>query len=164
MKITDQLVVLQTSFQEHTVKLLAVLFALLSPIQGILITVGICIFADTIVGIWKARKIGEPLKSRKLGQLVTKMLIYQSTIIVFYLIDKYMLGEILSHFVQVDYLLTKAIALVLASIEIFSIDENMRQVKGSGLWEAFKTLIGKSKQIRKEIGDFDINEFTNNKS
>jgi hypothetical protein len=157
--LKEQAYYLQQALESNALKLMAILAALFAPIQGIMITVGLAILADTAVGIWKALKLKERISSRKLGQVISKMLIYQATIVLFFLIDKFILGDITSKFFAVEYLLTKAIALTLASVEVFSIDENIKQVRGSGLMEAFKRLIKKSKEIRDDLDDFDANKF-----
>lgn len=127
------------------------ILALFSPIQGILITVGLCIFADTALGIWKAKKLGETITSHKLFRVVSKMAIYQLTVMLFFLIDKFILGDILASFFSIEFLLTKVIALILASIEVFSMDENVRAVKGKGLWHAFKRLTKVATEVSNDV-------------
>ena len=56
-------------------------------------------------------------------------------------------------FFTVPLMLTKVIALTLASIEIYSIDENIKAVKGTGLWSAFKRLTSRAKDIKKDVND-----------
>ena len=74
------------------------------------------------------------------------------------MIDKYILGDILQHFFAVEFLLTKVVALVLASIEVFSMDENYRAVKRYGLWYAFKRLVGRARDVKSELKDFDLDD------
>lgn len=155
----EQILVLSQALESNALKLMAILATLFAPIQGIMVTVGLAILADTIVGIWKASKLKQTITSRKMGQVISKMLIYEATIILFYLIDKFILGDLISAFVAVEFLITKGIALTLASIEIFSIDENIKAVKGTGIADAFKRLIKKSKEIRDDIDGFDIKKF-----
>jgi hypothetical protein len=42
---------------------------------------------------------------------------------------------------------------------VFSMDENYRAVKKYGLWHAFKQLVGRAKDVRDELDDFDLNKF-----
>lgn len=137
----------------------AMLLAFFAPIHGIMFTVGFLILADTVFGIWKARKMKEKLTSRGLSRIISKMFLYQGTIITFYLIDKYLLGDILFRFFSVELLLTKAVALILASVEVFSIDENYRAVKKYGIWDAAKRLVARTKVVKEELKDFDLNDF-----
>lgn len=157
--IQEQAIILQQALQSNMFKIMALFTALFAPIQGIMVTVGLAIIADTIVGIWKARKLKEPISSRKLSQIISKLLLYEATIILFFLIDKYILGDILLAFFSIDFLITKSVALVLASVEVFSIDENIKIVKGSGIWDAFKRLVKRSKDIKNSIDDFNIDKF-----
>jgi hypothetical protein len=154
--IQEQAICLQKALENHMTKIILGLMAFLAPIQGILITVGVLILADTILGVWKARKLKEKISSRKLSQIISKMFLYEGTIVLFFMIDKFMLGDILQQFFAVEYLLTKVVALVLASIEVFSMDENYRAVRTYGLWHAFKKLVGRARDVKDELKDFDI--------
>jgi multisubunit Na+/H+ antiporter MnhG subunit len=154
--IQEQAICLQKALENHMTKIILGLMAFLAPIQGILITVGVLILADTIIGLWKARKLKEKISSRKLSQIISKMFLYEGTIILFFMIDKFILGDILQQFFAVEFLLTKVVALVLASIEVFSMDENYRAVRKYGLWHAFKKLVGRARDVKEELKDFDI--------
>lgn len=153
---------LVAAIQEHMTKILMMLMTLFAPIHGIMLTVGTLIICDTIIGLWKARKLGEKITSRGLSKIISKMFLYEGTIIMFFLIDKFILGDILFKFFSIEWLLTKLVALVLASIEVFSIDENYRAVKKYGLWHAFKRLVARGKDIKTELKDFDLDKFSNN--
>lgn len=158
-KIKFEASCLVAAIQEHMTKILMMLMALFAPIQGIMLTVGTLIICDTIIGLWKARKLGEKITSRGLSKIISKMFLYEGTIILFFLIDKFILGDILFKFFSIEWLLTKLVALVLASIEVFSMDENYRAVKKYGLWHAFKRLVARGKDIKAELKDFDLNDF-----
>jgi hypothetical protein len=43
------------------------------------------------------------------------------------------------------------VALTLISIEVFSIDENIKAVKKTGLFDAFKNLVARSKNVKDDI-------------
>ena len=156
--LQEQAVCLQKALDNHMTKIVLALIAFLAPIQGILITVGVLILADTILGVWKARKLKEKISSRKLSQIISKMFLYEGTIVLFFMIDKFILGDILQQFFAVEYLLTKVVALVLASIEVFSMDENYRAVRTYGLWHAFKKLVGRARDVKSELKDFDLDD------
>lgn len=55
-------------------------------------------------------------------------------------------------------MLTKILSLVLVSIEVMSISENYKAVKGIDIWSAFKNLLQRSKEIKT-----DLNELRHNK-
>lgn len=158
-KIKFEASCLVAAINDNMTKILMMLMTLFAPIQGIMLTVGLLIIADTITGIWKSRKLGEKITSRGLSKIISKMFLYEGTIILFFLIDKFILGDILFKFFSIEWLLTKVVALVLASIEVFSMDENYRAVKKYGLWHAFKRLVARGKDIKAELKDFDLNDF-----
>lgn len=153
---------LTTSITSKMEYIISILIGLFAPIAGIMSTVGLLIMIDTVVGVWKARKTGEKITSRGFSKIISKMLLYQGTIMTFFLVDKFILGDILNSFFSIELLLTKAVGLVLASVEIFSIDENYRAVKKYGIWDAAKRLLSRAKEAKKEIKDFDLDDFKNN--
>lgn len=153
---------LTTSIISKMEMIIAILIGLFAPIAGIMFTVGLLILIDTVIGIWKARKLGEKITSRGFSKIISKMLLYQGTIMTFFLVDRFILGDILSQVWTIPHLLTKAVGLVLASVEIFSIDENYRAIKKYGLWDAAKRLLSRAKEAKKEIKDFDLDDFKNN--
>jgi hypothetical protein len=67
------------------------------------------------------------------------------------MIDSFMLNEIVQTIFSVPFLLTKIVALTLVSIEIFSVDENIKAVKKTGLFYAFKNLVARSKEVKDDI-------------
>lgn len=131
------------------------------PIKGILIFVGLAIVADTIAGIWASKKLGKPIISRKLYRLITKMLVFNATVILFYGIDLYMFGDLLAAFgIGVEFALTKVVGLALISIEGFSVDEKLQNVygKGKGIFYFFRRLIGAAKEIKKGYDEINGGE------
>ena len=154
-----QFACLVAALQEHMLKIIVMLAAFLAPIQGIMITVALCILTDTITGIWKVKKLGQKVTSRGLSKIISKMFLYQGTIILIYMVDKFIFGDILIKVFSIELLLTKVVALILASIELFSADENYRAVKKYGLWHAFKRLVARSKDVKSELKDFNLDDF-----
>jgi hypothetical protein len=134
-------------------KLLGVLSAFLMPISGLLFLVGFVIVLDTITGVWKSVKNKVPITSRGLSAIISKMLLYEITVIMFYMIDQFILNSIILQFFSVELLLTKVLALILVSIEVMSINENYKAVKGLDLWQAMKNLFARAKDIKKEVDE-----------
>lgn len=123
-----------------------------APIKFILILVGIAILLDTIFGLIKAKKLKQKITSRKLANIIYKMLIYQGAILTFYAIDVLILGDFITLAVSVPYALTKVVALVAVSIELFSIDESLRLFNnGKGFKFYFKQLINVVKDTKEDI-------------
>jgi phage-related holin len=113
--------------------------------------IGVLIVIDTITGIWKAKKIGEKITSRKLSAIISKLALYEVTVIMFFLIDRFILNDIILTFFSVPFMLTKIVALVLSSIEVMSINESYKQVKNIDLWSALKNLLARSAEIKNDI-------------
>ena len=133
----------------------AVLLTFISPIAGVLIAVGAFVFLDTIIGIWKAKKIKQKVTSRRLSSVVNKMLVYQLTVITFFILGHFIVNDIVKQFINIDYAMTKVIAVVLISIEFFSIDESFKTATGKGLLERFTDLVTKFKKNKKMLRSDD---------
>jgi hypothetical protein len=146
-----QLAILLASIKQYIIQLLAVVGAFFLPISGILFLIGFAIVLDTITGLWKARKLGIPITSRKLSAIISKLMLYEVAVIGFYLIDYFILNDIIMKFFSVPLMLTKILSLVLCSIECISINENIKAVKGVDIWSAFKQLLRRSKEIKQDI-------------
>jgi hypothetical protein len=146
-----QLSILLFSIQKEILTLTSIIFAFFLPISGILIMIGVLIAIDTFTGIWKAKKLKEKITSRKLSSIISKLALYEITVIMFFLIDAFILNDIILTFFSVPFMLTKVTALVLASIEVMSINENYKVVKGIDLWQSMKLLFSRAKEIKKDI-------------
>ena len=153
-----QLAILLTSIQKSMVQLLAVIGAFFLPISGILFLIGFAIVIDTLTGIWKSKKLGIPITSRKLSAIVSKLFLYEVAVIGFYLIDYWILNDIILVFFSIPLMLTKILSLVLCSIEVISINENIKAVKGLDIWSAFKNLLQRSKEIKQDLNGIRHNE------
>lgn len=139
-------------------KLMAVIWAFLMPISGLLFLVGFVIILDTVTGVWKSYKQNVKITSRGLSAIISKMLLYEVTVVLFYMIDHFILNNIVLQFFSVDLLLTKVLSLILVSIEVMSINENYKAVKGLDLWQAMKNLFARAKEIKKDIDGIRHNE------
>jgi len=136
-------------------QILAVLVSFISPIGGVLIAVGAFILLDTVVGIWKAKKIKQKVTSRRLSSVINKMLVYQLTVITFFILGHFIVNDIVKEFINVDYAMTKMIAVVLISIEFFSIDESFKSATGKGILDRFKDLVSRYKSNKKMLREDD---------
>ena len=146
-----QLSILLSSIQKSSLQLLAVISTFFLPITGILFLIGFAIVVDTLTGIWKAKKLGIPITSRKLSAIISKLMLYEVAVILFYLIDRFILNDIILTFFSVPLMLTKILSLVLVSIEVISISENYKAVKGIDLWQAMKLLFARARDIKQDI-------------
>jgi len=148
--IQEQATYLTVALKSSATRVMMIIAAFLAPIQGIMITVGICILADTIMGVWKAKKLKEKITSRRLSSIISKMFLYQATVVLIFAVDKFILNDIIQQFFTVPLMATKLVALTLISIELFSIDENFKAVKKKGFWDYFKELSARAKDIKNE--------------
>lgn len=121
---------------------------LLLPIRGFIITVVIFILIDTMTGVWKAliTKRQDPdnpenqksiFSSRGASEIIPKGILYAALILAFYLIDIYIITATIW---GQEFLITKLITLILAGIEIKSIDENLEEIFGIGIFEGLSNL------------------------
>ena len=146
-----QLSLLILSIQQELLTLISICLAFFLPISGILLMIGVLIVIDTVAGIWKAKKIGEKITSRRLSAIISKLALYELTVIMFFLIDRFILNDILLTFFSVPFMLTKVVALVLSSIEVMSINESWKQVHQLDLWSSLKNLLARSAEIKNDI-------------
>ena len=120
--------------------------AVFLPIKELMLTIGFLVSADLVVGLWKAIKTGQRIRSRRMSDTVTKLLLYQLAIMSGFLIETFIISELIP--------ITKLIATVVAIIEFKSIIESIEAVTGKDLWSKIKTIIGrKSEDITDAMTD-----------
>jgi hypothetical protein len=153
-----QLYILLANIRLSFTKLLAVVGAFFLPISGILFLVGFAIFLDTLTGLWKAKKLKIPITSRKLSAVVSKLFLYEIAVIGFYLIDYFILNDIIMKFFSVPLMLTKILALILVSIECISINENYFAIRKISIWDSMKSLFARAKEIKNDINGIRSNQ------
>lgn len=80
--------------------------------------------------IWhlQSKKIHEPISSKKLSRIISKMLLYQCGLITCYVLEKFLLGEFIVTFSSIQFLLTKIIAVIFCGVEMMSLNENIKVV------------------------------------
>lgn len=129
------------------------------PIHGILIAVGSAIVLDTFTGVFKSVKINgwSSIRSRKLSQVVSKMLLYEVCILFLYIIDKFILNEFIFKWLSVDYMFTKVCAILLIFVELVSIKENLEEAYNIKIWEMLKKVFLRLKEIKEDINNVKIN-------
>lgn len=137
----------------HLIQIGGILLAFVLPIRGLLLAIGLCIFLDTIFGVMKARKLKQKISSRGLSKIISKMFLYQGTILLFFIIDIFVLGEFVAVFIGIPLFLTKVIACVLIFIELKSMDENFKLIYGTSLWDKLKDMLARAKDLKQEIND-----------
>lgn len=126
-----------------------------TPIYGLLIAVGFAIFLDTFTGIFKSVKLNgwRSIRSRKLSNIVSKMLLYQITILLLFVIDNYVLNEFIAVHFTIKFMFTKLVAILLIFIELVSIKENIEEALKIDLWKMFKNLLNRAKEVKEDINE-----------
>jgi hypothetical protein len=151
MKI--QLFILLSNIRLASPKLLGIIGAFFLPISGILFLIGFAIFVDTLTGIWKSKKLNIPITSRKLSAIISKLFLYELAVIGFYLIDFWILNDIIMTFFSVPLMLTKILALTLVSIEVMSINENYISIRKISIWDSLRNLFLRAKEIKQDLNE-----------
>jgi len=137
---------------------MAIILSFFLPIVGILILIAASVILDTITGIWKAKKLKQPITSRRLSAIISKILLYEATVMLFYAMDKFLLNDIVMQFFSIELLTTKILALTMVSIEVISINENYKAVKGIDLWASLKNLFARAKEVTSDFKNIKKNE------
>lgn len=106
--------------------------AIFAPIKALIFSVGFLIFADCLTGVWAAKKRKETISSAALRRTVSKMVIYQVALLSGFLVEHYMISDILP--------ISKLVAGAIGMVEFKSVLENSTVITGQDL---FKTLIKK---------------------
>jgi hypothetical protein len=120
--------------------------AVFLPIKELMLTIGFLVGADMVIGIWKALKLKQRIRSRRMSDTITKLLLYQIAIMSGFLIETFIIAELIP--------ITKLVATVIAVIEFKSIIESIESVTGKDLWSKIKTIIGrKSEDITDAMTD-----------
>ena len=153
-----QLYILTTKFKLYSTKLMAIILSFFLPIVGILILIAASVILDTITGIWKAKKLKQPITSRRLSAIISKILLYEATVMLFFAMDKFLLNDIVMQFFSIELLTTKILALTMVSIEVISINENYKAVKGIDLWASLKNLFARAKEVTSDFKNIKKNE------
>lgn len=134
---------------------IASILLLFAPIHGLLIAVASAIILDTITGIFKSIKLNgwKSVRSRKLSNIVSKMLLYEICVLFLFLMDKYLLNEFIMHAFGFQYMFTKICAILLMFIELVSIKENIEEAYKIDFWQMLKKVLSRAKEINQDIND-----------
>jgi hypothetical protein len=133
----------------YIVSALALFFA---PIAGIIILVAMATLIDSVFGVWRAKKLGEEIKSKTFRHgFVPKVLSYCGAVMLLYTSDYFIINELMHLALDFDYLATKIVSLILISIEVKSMDESFTAVKGYSFLKKIIDLIIKAKNIKNKI-------------
>lgn len=130
-----------------TLAIFASLFTILSPVQPMVLVAILAIFIDTIFGVWRSVKQGgwSSFKSRRLSDTIGKSLLYSGGIVFAFLIEKFIAGDIIAHFISVELIMTKFVAFFCVVVEVKSINESYESVTGKNILAAMRRFVTRSK-------------------
>lgn len=148
--IHQQLLILSMNIKASCLAIFGILMAFFAPIVGLVATVGLLIFSDTILAIYRAHRLGETITSRKMSRLVSKLVLYEASILLVFMVDHFLLGEFVSTLTSIPNFITKLSAIGLAGIELKSINESL-QMLGINVWSSLKAILARTKEIKGDI-------------
>jgi hypothetical protein len=134
---------------------LLVFMAFISPLFPLALLVTFACLIDTFVGRWYAKKTNQEVTSRKtrIG-FMRKIIIYFTALVFSYLVDRFIINEIMRNYIWFDWAFTKFISSVLIWIEYTSVDEKIKWIKGKGITDrivefanGLKKIIGFGKDL-----------------
>ena len=124
------------------------LLSVLAPVKPLVIIAIVSIILDTSFGIWRSvKKNGWPsIRSRRLSHTISKSLLYSGAIVFIFLLEKYVLSDLLSYFIAVDLVLTKGFTAFCVFTEVKSINESYYSVTGVNVWDKFIKFVKRSRE------------------
>lgn len=144
---------LAIAFKANLLQITGIFLAFILPIRGLLLAVGLCIALDTVFGVAKALKLKQDITSRGLSKIISKMFLYEGVILLFFILDIFVLGEFIAVFIGIKFFLTKIISCVLVFIELKSMDENFKLIYNVSLWDKLKEMLARAKELKQEINE-----------
>ena len=135
--------------------LLAGLALFFAPITGLIVVVGLVIMFDTFTGIYKSVKLKGwcSIRSRKLSQIISKLVLYELSVLVLFPIDKFLLNEFFLSFVSINFFATKLVCIFLIVVEITSIKENIEEALNIDILKAVKRFLSRAKEFSNDVDD-----------
>jgi hypothetical protein len=126
---------------------------ILAPVKPMVLMAVATIILDMGFGIWRSvKKNGwASIRSRRLSNTISKSLLYSGAIVFIFLLEKFVLADLLAYFISVDLLMTKAFTAFCVFTEMKSINENYFSVTGINVWEKFMQFVKRSKEQVEEL-------------
>lgn len=118
--------------KEWLVKLALATLAALAPIQAVLVSVGVLIMIDLVTGTIAAWKRGDKISSAVMRRTISKILVYECSVIAAFILETYLLQGFMPA--------TKIVGGVIGLVEFKSIIENSNTIIGG---DVFRTILKK---------------------
>jgi hypothetical protein len=127
--------------------------AVISPIKPLIYVAVLAILLDTCFGIWRSIKINgyTSFRSRKLSHTISKTFLYSLAIVFVFFVEKYIAADLVAHFIAIDLILTKAVALFCVFTEVISINESYESVTGRNILKSLKSFVLRAKEEADKI-------------
>lgn len=134
--------------RQNVMILFASFWAVISPVMPMIYIALLAIAIDTCFGVWRSVKKGgwKAFKSRRLSNTISKSLLYGSAIMFTFLIEKYIAGDIISHFISVELIMTKVFAFFCVMVEVKSINESYEDVTGKNVLASLREFVTRTKE------------------
>lgn len=127
--------------------------SVLSPVTPLVFIAILSIILDTSFGIWRSVKKGgwSSIRSRRLSHTISKSLLYSGAIVFIFLLEKFVVADILGQFIAIDLVLTKMFTFFCVVTEVKSINESYFSVTGVNVWDKFIAFVKRSKEQVEEL-------------
>lgn len=130
----------------HFPSFIIAIAAVLSPVVPLLLTVGFLVMVDFVFAIYRQWKQDpKQITSRKMSNTVSKLTTYTLAILSIFLLEKYILAEVLP--------ISKMAAGLICLVELKSIDESFFILNKYSLWSKIVSLINRGESNTKAILD-----------
>ena len=129
------------------------LVSVLAPVKPMVLMAVFTIILDMAFGIWRSVKKNGwvSIRSRRLSNTISKSLLYSGAIVFIFLLEKYVLSDLLSYFIAVDLVLTKGFTAFCVFTEVKSINESYYSVTGINVWSKFIAFVKRGKEQLEEL-------------
>jgi hypothetical protein len=128
-------------------------FTILAPIKPLVLLAIASIILDTCFGIWRSWKKGNKIRSRRLSHTISKSLLYSGAIVFIFFLEKYVIADILGHFIAIDLIMTKMFTFFCVATELKSINESYESVTGVDIWKKMFEFFKRSKETINDLKD-----------
>lgn len=145
--------ILMTKLKASLIGIASIIGAFLLPIAPLIYIVTAFVIMDTFMGILRANKVKERRTSRKYRKFVSKSGLYLGSLVLMFVVERYIAGDFILLFTSIPLFLTKLMAATLVFIEAKSIGENYEIITGVNIWNKFKELLSLGKELKKEFGE-----------
>ena len=134
----------------------------ITPIKGLIILTCLAVLIDTIFAIYVTIKLNgwKSYQSTKLFNIVVKTFFYLGSIILAFLIDKFIIQT--NIIFEIELLISKVVTVFWLYIEIKSIDETSQKLGNKSFYFLIKDLIKKAKSLKKDINELKNENNENN--